>query len=103
LSEQHKEEVGQFEMPIRLQSSFRNDPELQRLLEIFREDELVQAVHRARPNIRDCDIFLLSPVAIAEPIDFIFDEPPIGPRGIPWQHWLRITNMFFKSNLSELI
>jgi len=45
-------------------SGFWRDPDLQAVLEIVREDELIQAAHRGRPVNHDCDIWLLTNIPI---------------------------------------
>lgn len=60
---------------------FWDDQDLQTLVEQTRESELVQAIHRARPLIRDVDIWLLTNVPLPDlPIDLVslhdlFDAP----------------------------
>lgn len=44
---------------------FWNDPDLQTLLEQFRDAEMVQAIHRARPLRNQVDIWLLANVPLA--------------------------------------
>lgn len=56
----------------------------------LRESELVQAIHRARLNTRQADVWLLSSIPTDEPLDEIYNEPPISPEGIPWQIWMEI-------------
>ena len=46
-------------------SGFWNDSALQRVLEMIREDEIIQAAHRARPVNHAVDIWLLTNVPIA--------------------------------------
>lgn len=60
---------------------FWNDADLQTLLEQCRESELIQAIHRARPLIRDVDVWLLTNVPLEGlPVDLVslrelFDAP----------------------------
>lgn len=69
-------------------------PELAAIHEQDREAEMVQAIHRARPNIRECDVWVLSSIPTSEPLDGIWDDPPElatgAPEGIPWRVWARI-------------
>lgn len=61
---------------------FWNDPDLQALLEQFREAEILQAVHRARPIRYPIDVWLLTNVPIPDlPVQLVsladlFDAPP---------------------------
>lgn len=60
---------------------FWDDPQLQALIEQTRESELVQAIHRARPLIRDVDVWLLTNVPLpGVPVELVslhelFDAP----------------------------
>ena len=60
---------------------FWDDPQLQALIEQTRESELVQAIHRARPLIRDVDVWLLTNVPLPTiPVELVslhdlFDAP----------------------------
>jgi len=60
---------------------FWDDVQLQALIEQTRESELVQAIHRARPLIRDVDIWLLTNVPLPNiPVELVslhdlFDAP----------------------------
>jgi hypothetical protein len=76
--------------PSRKIGGFWNDPDLQIILDQMREAELLQAIHRARINVHDVDVWLLSSVPIDEPVDGIFNDPPIGPDGINWRVWLKL-------------
>lgn len=69
---------------------FWDDQDLQTLLEQSRESELLQAVHRARPLIRDVDVWLLTNVPIdGLPVELVslqdlFDAPAgVDPYGWP--------------------
>ena len=50
----------------RLVSGFWRDPDLSKLLSLFREDEMLQAAHRGRPTLRPVHIWLLSNVPLDE-------------------------------------
>ena len=71
---------------------FWDDPQLQALIEQTRESELVQAIHRARPLIRDVDIWLLTNVPLPNiPVELVslhdlFD----APAGIDAYRWPEI-------------
>lgn len=47
-------------------SGFWRDPDLSRLLPLYREDEMLQAAHRGRPTLRPVHIWLLSNVPLDE-------------------------------------
>ncbi len=65
------------------------DPRLTSILQLHREDELVQAIHRARINIRKADVYLFSTVPTDERLDAFHVELPVGPEGVPPLLWLR--------------
>ena len=65
------------------------DARLTSVLQLHREDELVQAIHRARINIRSADVYLFSTVPTDERIDTFHSELPVGPEGVPTLLWLR--------------
>jgi len=67
-----------------------DEHELQVIEESFRGDELLQAVHRCRPNVSPNDAWVLTSTPMEETIDGIWDDPPISPKGIPWKVWLRL-------------
>lgn len=60
---------------------FWGDPDLQTLLEQFRESEILQAIHRARPIRRTVDVWLLTNVPLPDlPVELVslhdlFDAP----------------------------
>lgn len=66
-------------------------PLLRAVQEQLQRSELVQAVHRARLNVRPGDCWLLSSVATPEPLDGIWNEPPIAPDGISWRVWPKLS------------
>lgn len=74
---------------------FWNDSDLQTLLEQFRESELMQAIHRARPLIQDVDVWLLTNVPIGElPVELIslhalFD----APAGVEPYRWPEVVQL----------
>jgi hypothetical protein len=47
-------------------SGFWRDPDLSKLLPLFREDEMLQAAHRGRPTLRPVHIWLFSNVPLDE-------------------------------------
>lgn len=88
---QYFDERGQAE---RLVGGFWNDPELNILADVLREQELLQAVHRARPITREVPVWLISAIPTSEPIDKLFEDysEALGvPEEIPnWQAWLKL-------------
>lgn len=68
---------------------FWDDPQLQALIEQTRESELVQAIHRARPLIRDVDIWLLTNVPLPNiPVELVsLHELFDAPAGIDAYRW----------------
>lgn len=77
--------------PWRMLSGLWDDPDLVAILRGRREAELVQAVHRFRLQTRAIPVWLLSSVPTGIPLAAIYDDPPIGPPGIPWRTWLKIS------------
>lgn len=69
------------------------DTQLQIIHEQFREMELHQSLHRARPNVSECDIWILNSTPCGEALDGIYDRFPIGPDGIQWGDWFKIEDM----------
>lgn len=71
-----------------------SDKDVQIVHEQYREAELIQAIHRARPNIRTADVWILTSVPTSERLNGVWDELPSwitgSPSGIPWQLWKRI-------------
>ena len=76
-------------------SGFWRDPDLSKLLPLFREDEMLQAAHRGRPTLRPVHIWLLSNIPLDElPPDEVLsvNEVTNCPDDIkPWV-WLDILN-----------
>lgn len=68
---------------------FWNDPQLQTLLEQFRDAELVQAIHRARPLRRAVDVWLLTNVPLAGlPVELVsLQELFDAPAGVDPYRW----------------
>lgn len=65
-------------------------PALRAIHEQLREAELVQAIHRARINVRAATVWLLTSTPTDEPVDALHEEPPIAPAGIHWKAWTRL-------------
>jgi hypothetical protein len=88
---QYFDERGQAE---RLVGGFWNDPELNILADVLREQELLQAVHRARPITRETPVWLISAIPTSEPLDKLFEDYGGAldvPEEIPnWQAWLKL-------------
>jgi hypothetical protein len=88
---QYFDERGQ---AVRRVSGFWNDPDLNAVADVMREQELVQAIHRFRPITRDVPVYLLTSIPIEEPLDGIFEDysEVMGiPEGIHnWQAWKRL-------------
>lgn len=68
---------------------FWHDPDLQALLEQSRESELIQAIHRARPLIRDVDVWLLTNVPLQDlPVELVsLRELFDAPEGVDPYRW----------------
>lgn len=67
------------------------DPTLDAIHRQLRESELIQAIHRARINIRAATVWLLTSTPLQEELlDGVWNDPPLGPQGIHWQVWLRL-------------
>lgn len=94
---QYFDERGQAE---RYVSGFWNDQDLNAMADVFREQEIIQAIHRFRPITRAVPVFVLTSTPTSEPLTGIFDDLPeaLGeltgesiPAGIPnWRAWLRL-------------
>lgn len=68
---------------------FWDDVQLQALIEQTRESELIQAIHRARPLIRDVDVWLLTNVPLPNiPVELVsLHELFDAPAGIDAYRW----------------
>lgn len=73
--------------PYRAVKGFWEDTDLQLVHEQLREAELVQVLHRGRPNMRECDVWLLTSTPTDEPLDEVMDTLPFTPTGIDWKTW----------------
>ena len=71
-------------------TGYWDDPDLTEILDQSRKAEIVQAIHRARPNLRKCDVWLLTSIPTDEVLDGIWEDPPIGPEGMSWKMWLKL-------------
>lgn len=68
---------------------------LSRVHQQAREQKLVQAMHRLRLNVPDAalrraTVYLLTGTPTGVEVDEVYNDPPVGPAGIPWQTWLRL-------------
>lgn len=108
-------------VPHRMIRGFWDDwhGQLETLHGMFREDELLQAVHRARPLTRAVDVWLFSSIPTSLPLAGIYDdwaaalgspEIPCPPgcgaycrhknadgtqRRIKWEYWVKISEWLF--------
>ena len=65
-------------------------PALRAIHAQLREAELVQAEHRARINVRAATVWLVTSTPLDEPLDGLYQDPPIGPAGIDWKIWQKL-------------
>lgn len=74
---------------------FWDDPDVQTLLEQTRESELVQALHRARPLIRDVDVWLLTNVPLdGVPVELVSLRELFGaPEGVDPYRWPEVVQL----------
>jgi len=61
-------------VPWRKVAGFWQDPDLTVVLEEFRRNEIVQALHRVRPNLKASDVWLLTSLPTGEPLDAIYEN-----------------------------
>ena len=59
------------------------DPLLREFNAQLREDEILQAVHRGRPNTRPVTVYLLTAIPAGEAVDELWQDP----LGIPYGRW----------------
>lgn len=76
--------------PWRLVKGYWSDEDLAAIHMQIREAELLQALHRARPNGREgVDVWLFSSVPTGELLDGVWNDLPIGAEpAISWRLWL---------------
>lgn len=82
-------------------SGFWHDPDLQTILEIMREDEIIQAAHRARPVNHEVDIWLLTniPVDGLPPTKLLTMREIMGtPQGVNTWKWARVETLLSERN-----
>lgn len=60
--------------PARQVRGYWHDPDLAVLLEEYRQNELVQAIHRNRPINKPCDVWILTNIPTPEPLDGIYES-----------------------------
>jgi hypothetical protein len=70
------------------------DPLLAAIQTQLREAEILQAVYRARLIDNPADVWIFSSIPIDEPIDGVFDDPPIAPGEIGWKLWLKMRTWY---------
>ena len=92
-------------------SGFWNDPDLQAVLEMIREDEIIQAAHRGRPVNKPVDIWLLTNIPIPSlPPDALLTMREVmgAPEGVDIFKWERLQQIadeagqVFMSDLKKL-
>lgn len=83
-----KEEYGEDCVGLRRRVGCYAIPTLAAIHRQLREDELHQAIHRARINVHEADVWLLTSIPTDEPVDRLCSTPPLAPDGIPWQLWV---------------
>jgi hypothetical protein len=77
-------------------SGFWEDADLQAILETLREDEIIQAAHRARPVNHAVDIWLLTnvPVSGLAPDELLTMREILGaPDGVDMWRWQRVKKL----------
>jgi hypothetical protein len=70
------------------------DPLLASIQTQLREAEILQAVYRARLIDNPADVWIFSSIPIDEPIDGVYDDPPIAPGAIGWKLWLKMRTWY---------
>jgi len=76
-------------VPRRTVSGFWDDPQLNMVLQAYREEEIVQAMHRVRPNLHASHVWVLTSIPTDEPLDAIYEtlnNTALTP-GINWKTW----------------
>jgi len=76
----------------RMVSGFWRDSDLEVVADVYRKEELEQAIHRARPINYDCDVWLLTSTPTAETLTEIYDQPEeiFGNPPVGWKAWIKI-------------
>jgi len=77
------------------------DAQLDHVQAQLREAELAQAGHRARAVTEDIPTYILTSTPTDEVLDEVYDDPPIGPPGIPWRTWLRIGPLLREAHVAQ--
>lgn len=78
------------EGPFRKVRGYWDNWQLQAIHEQLSKAELEQAIHRARINSQEADVWNLSGLPTNEPVDGIWDELPLAPDPFTWQEWALI-------------
>lgn len=82
-------QFGQANRAVARRTGYYANPILDSIHRQLREAELTQALHRARLNVREAVVWLITATPLPdEPLDGVWDDPPIAPEGIHWQTWL---------------
>ena len=83
---------------------FWDDPDLQALLWSYRDAELIQAVHRCRPVLREVDIWLLSNLPLPElpPAELLSLHELLGAPANTQPHKWNATMQAFERLAQEL-
>jgi len=79
----------QYHGAARMVGSYR-DPMAAAIQAQLREAELLQAIYRARLITNPADVWVFSSIPTDEPLDGLFDDPPIAPGRVSWKLWLKI-------------
>lgn len=83
-------------------SGFWRDPDLQRVLEMIREDEIVHAAHRGRPVNHPVDIWLLTNIPIwGLPPDRLLTMREVldAPAGVNIWKWQKVQELMQKQDM----
>ena len=75
---------------------------MQAVYNLYRENEIYQALHRGRPLALNCDVWFLSTIETGERLDGFYataDKAIGSPDGISWPHWMKINE--WVSNAGE--
>ncbi len=89
LSDNFLHEAGGWGYPV---SGYWGDPDLQAVLEMYREEELLHAVHRARLLSHDVDVYLLSNLPLPGlPVHLVWMHDLLtSPDGVNRWKWARL-------------
>jgi hypothetical protein len=88
----YRSEDGEIRQAYRLTWGAWNDQLMRTVETYYREDEIVQALHRCRPILHECDVWLLTNIPTRERLAQIFDDPGEvfgAPSGFDWRAWCK--------------